>query len=246
MALVAGAESAASLDLGLSRALEGTPSSFRAFDAVLFDIDGTLVDSIAMVTAGLGDMVERYAGYRPDDAELRALIGMPLLEQARMFRPDADDATHVAMAAYAMERYRVHEHLESPFEEAILALRDVHAAGVPIALVTSKSDVELAAFLLRFEPAPLVGTAVTATDVARGKPDPEGVLLACRRLGVAPERAVFIGDSRYDVLAGRAAGTTTVGLLYGAGDRASLEAAQPDELIETPRQLREWIAARLR
>ena len=216
----------------------------RRLTAVLFDIDGTLVDSMGMVVAGLADMVERYTGTRPADAAMRALMGMPLSEQVKLL-PGGEPSPELAaeMTDYAIDRYAVHEALERPFDGAIEALRDLARLGVPIGLVTSKNARELDDFLARFSDAAHVGAAVSASDVANPKPAPDPVLLAAARLGVEPGECVFIGDSRYDVAAGRAAGVTTVGVLYGAGTREELVASQPDVLLDTPEELREWLAA---
>lgn len=220
------------------------PTLSRRFEAVLFDIDGTLVDSIEMVVAGLADMYERYTGARPTDAAMRALMGMPLSEQVKLL-PGGEPSPEVAaeMTDYAIDRYAVHEALERPFAPAIEALRDLVAAGVPVALVTSKNARELDDFLARFPDAAHVGAAVSASDVAHPKPAPDPVLLAAARLGVDPGACVFVGDSRFDIASGRAAGATTVGVLYGSGTREELVASQPDFLLGTPEELREWIAA---
>lgn len=220
--------------------------SSRPFEAVLFDIDGTLVDSVEMVVAGLADMYERYTGTRPADEAMRALMGMPLSEQVKLM-PGGSPSPELAaeMADYAIDRYVAHEALESPFEEAVAALRTLISAGTPVALVTSKNARELEDFIARFPEAALVGAAVSASDVTRPKPAPDPVLLAATRLGVDPGACVFIGDSRFDIAAGRAAGATTVGVLYGSGTREELVASQPDFLLGTPEELREWLAVRI-
>lgn len=219
--------------------------SSRPFEAVLFDIDGTLVDSVGMVVAGLADMYERYTGTRPPDASVRALMGMPLSEQVKQL-PGGEPLPELAaeMTDYAIDRYAVHESLERPFAPAIEAFVDLVRAGVPVAFVTSKNARELEDFFVRFPEGAHVGAAVSASDVSHPKPAPDPVLLAAKRLGVDPGACVFIGDSRYDIAAGRAAGTTTVGVLYGSGTREELVASQPDFLLGTPEELREWLAAR--
>ena len=218
----------------------GLPPSI---EAVLFDIDGTLVDSVEMVVAGLADMYERYSGRRPEDAEVRALMGMPLRDQARRL-PGGDPSpeTVAEMTDYAISRYAAHEALESAFAPAMAALHDLLDAGVPVGLVTSKNARELSDFRLRFPALDAVSVAVCADDVARPKPSPEPTLLAARRLGVASSACAFIGDSRFDLDSGREAGVFTVGVLYGSGTRAELASREPDLLLGTPEELRDAVA----
>ncbi len=223
------------------------PKSLPAsIEAVLFDIDGTLVDSVAMVVAGLSDMYERFTGVRPPGSEVRSLMGMSLRDQIRNLPGGAPDThTEAEMIAYAIERYAHHQALERPFDAATEALRLLQGAGVPVGLVTNKNDRELRDFLLRFPEASLVGAAVSADDVARPKPAPDPALLAAARLGVPPSLCAFVGDSRFDISSGREAGMFTVGVLYGSGTRAELASRGPDLLLETPEELRDALAGLL-
>ena len=220
-------------------------SSSRPFAAVLFDIDGTLDDSVEMIVAGLSDMYERYTGVRPPIEWVREVMPMALTEQFKRFPGEAPSHDLVdEMTLYAIERYEVHADLDRPFEAAVGALCDLNDAGISVGVVTNKSAPELDSFLARFPHAGCLGVAVCASDVKSPKPAPDPILLAAARLGVDPGECLFIGDSRFDIAAGRAAGVTTVGVHYGSDTRAELVAAQPDFLLGTPEELREWLAAR--
>jgi HAD superfamily hydrolase (TIGR01509 family) len=108
------------------------------------------------------------------------------------------------------------------------------AAGLRLGICTAsrgESFPALADVLGRF------GTVVTAADVGRRKPDPEGLLRAAEALGVAPARAAYVGDSVVDIRAARAAGMYAVGVLSGAGDGAVLAAACADRLVAGHRDL---------
>ncbi|AIE87081.1 HAD family hydrolase [Fimbriimonas ginsengisoli] len=211
------------------------------FDAVLFDVDGTLVDSLEMIVRGLGDTFERFAGVRPPPETILRQIGKPLTDQVGLFLSyEPTDEQVLEMSAYAIERFTVHEELERLFQPAVDCLRLLHRQGVRTALVTSKSTVELNAFLTRFEGAPYVDATVCASDVHQPKPHPESALRACEILGVRPERAAMIGDSIYDLRCARQAGLTAVAVAYGAGLRYELLNEQPDLLIETPEALLAW------
>jgi pyrophosphatase PpaX len=216
------------------------------FRAVLFDVDGTLVDSLPALVRGLGDAYERFSGVRPLDSEIQALIGMPLREQLKLFReaPPAE-AELQEMIAYTIGRFEANRDLEREFEPAIEALRLCAQAGLRVALVTSKSRAELELFLPRFAAASLVHAVVSASDVPHPKPHPDSAWLACERLGVPPEEAVFIGDSIFDIRCAQSAALAAVAVTYGSGARDALFNEQPDLVVETPEELLEWVRASL-
>jgi pyrophosphatase PpaX len=216
------------------------PNTFR-FQAVLFDVDGTLVDSIEMIVRGLGDTFEEYFHVRPDDEKIRRLIGLPLSKQYGKFMKKPPTESQVAeMSRYTLSRYEFHRHHEKWFDSAVEAVKVCHMNGVKTALVTSKNKEELAAFLPIFPGTPFVDASVCASDVSHPKPDPESALLACKRLEVDPSQAVMVGDSVFDLRCARAAGLSCVAVAYGAGSRESLSAEEPDEMFDTPEELLAW------
>lgn len=216
--------------------------AFDRFKAVLFDVDGTLVDSLDMITAGLGDAFEKYGTHRPSNDEIRATIGTPLTSQMLQHQATKPSEEKLAeMINYTMQRYYANVHLEREFGPAVESLFRCHRGGLRTALVTSKNAHELSSFLKRFRGAEAVHVTVCASDVEHPKPAPDAALLACKKLGVEPNEAVMIGDSVFDIRCGRQAGAATVAVLYGSGQRNDLLAEQPDLVIETPEELLHWI-----
>jgi pyrophosphatase PpaX len=215
--------------------------SLSSYQAVLFDVDGTLVDTLAVLVRGLGDAFEKYARIRPSDGEIRALIGMPLSEQLSRYRVETPTPSELQeMSRFTISRFEEYKDLERPFEPALEALALFHRQGLRTALVTSKSDVEIALFLKRFSHARYVDTIVCASDVTKPKPHAESALLACSRLRVKPSSALFIGDSVYDIRCARAAGVTAIAVSYGAASKQDLAEEQPALLLETPEALLNW------
>lgn len=222
---------------------EGMPElpSIKEFEAVLFDVDGTLVDSLGTLVKGLGDTFENFNGARPSDQEIRATIGLPLTQQMAMFRDEPPSGRDIQdMAAYAIDRFSDYQHLEFPFAPAVQALKRCKSQGALVALVTSKSAVELAAFLQRFEAADALDATVCASDVQRPKPNPESALLACRRLGVEPSRSVMIGDSVFDIRCAQGAGVAAFAVAYGSTPSEELAREHPDALFDSPESLLAW------
>jgi pyrophosphatase PpaX len=213
----------------------------RDFEAILFDVDGTLVDSIDLIVQGLSDTFHEFAGRRPDEAEILGKIGRPLRSQLLDYSVMSPSQEQVeAMTSFAINRFEDLKHLERHFPAAVETLRYVHQQGIKTALVTSKSRVELEAFLTRFDSSGYVDAIVTASDVAHPKPDPESAFRACELLGVAPRRAAMIGDSVFDIRCANGAGLTSIAVGYGAANPDTLLKELPDLYFETPEALLAW------
>ena len=209
--------------------------------AILFDVDGTLVDSIAMIVAGLGDTYEKYTGSRPSEAEINALIGTPLVAQMKLFGLNPNDEELIELCDYTITRYGVHQHLETEFPEAVDALIQARKAGLRTALVTSRNAVEVQILSQHFRGWNWAETAVSASDVVNPKPSPDPALLALERLGIGAENAVMIGDSVFDLRCARGAGLLSGAVLYGAGKKEDLLAETPDYVFTTPSDLLDWV-----
>lgn len=202
---------------------------------VLFDLDGTLVDTVPFILAAAQHAFEDY-GQGPTDADWVAGIGTPLRAQLASFARSAADVDGL------LERYRSywllhHDRLTRAFEGALDTVAALAAEGRPIAVVTAKIEAGAHRTLRHTGLLALVDVVVGADSCARCKPDPEPVRLALARLGAGPEGAVLVGDSPHDIAAGRAAGVRTVAALWGACGRDALSPAGPDVYLDDIRAL---------
>jgi HAD superfamily hydrolase (TIGR01549 family) len=212
--------------------------SLSDYKAVLFDVDGTLVDSLAALIAGIGDSIEEFTEQRPSDSEIKRLIGTPLTHFMALHARNQQDVK--PMIDRAVDRIEFHADREVHFTAAVETLSLCHRMGLRTALVTSKNTAELRHFLNRFEEAHTVDATVCASDVVHPKPNPESVFEASRRLGVAVEDCIFVGDSVYDIQCARGAGIPCVAVSYGAGIRELLVAEKPEILLDSPEDLLAW------
>jgi sugar-phosphatase len=176
--------------------------------AVLLDMDGTLVDSDAAVERSWRTWAVEYH-VDPSRGPLVA-HGLPALGNIRRLRPDLsqDEAAAAAQRQLELEYVDVADVTAAPGAHGLLA--ELDRLGLPWAVVTS-ADVPLAQIRLaaaQITPALLV----TIDDVRHGKPDPEGYLLAARKLGADPRRCLVVEDAEAGVAAGRAAGAVVAGL----------------------------------
>jgi len=208
--------------------------------AVLWDIDGTLVDTTALIVESLDETFLEFAGRSLPKNELRALIGIPLAAQMRALGdPAGFGATTSRMASAAIARYERKRDLEHVVDDAVQALIYAKRRGIRTALVTSKNDVELANTLPRIGVSAYCDAIISADKVAPDfKPHPKGVLLALELLGVSkPSDAIYIGDSVHDMKAAKAAGVRSAAVLWGAASEADLRGQSPDFVVSTPDQL---------
>lgn len=209
--------------------------------AALFDVDGTLVDSVETITLGLGDTIERFAGNRPDDDEIRSIIGTPLKQQIERYRGTAATSEELQeITAFAIGRFGAYRDRESDHDDAIEAMRMMRSAGLKVALITSKNREEVDEFLPRFSGRQWIDGVVCASDVSVPKPNPESVLLACSEFNVLPSQSFLIGDSIYDMQCAKGAGAGSVAVSYGASSLSALRQENPDLIFDTPNGLLQW------
>jgi sugar-phosphatase len=182
---------------------------FSTVHAVLFDMDGTLIDSDAAVERGWLRWADEY-GVDRQTARRGVIHGSPSDHTVRRLRPDLDGPAFAAAVARQLAiQYDDVADVE-PITGAHELLAELDRRGIPWAVVTS-ADTRLAG--LRLAAAGITPPLlVSVDDITAGKPDPEGYLLAARRLGVDPARCLVVEDAEPGVRAGRAAGARVAGL----------------------------------
>lgn len=204
--------------------------------AVLFDLDGVLIDSRAAITGCINHAL-RQVGLPPRPvAELTPAIGPPLIDT--FARLAGADRAHACLAAYR-ERYRTASLEETELVPGILPVLAALAAQVPVALATSKPRpfaVALCAALgLAEHLTAVAGPALEDPHEAKGTT----VARALDALGLAPGAPVpLVGDRAHDVVGARANGLRCAGVLWGIGSEDELRAAGADVLVATPADLR--------
>lgn len=204
--------------------------------AVLFDLDGTLIDSIQLIVEAAEHAFRGRAGRAPTRAEWVAGIGTPLVSQLRAFATDEDDLARL-VAGYRTYQQIHHDRLTRCFDGIVDVVAGLRARGHALGVVTSKMDAIARRSLEHVGLMPLMDVIIGADSCTRHKPDPEPVRLALSRLGYAPREAVYVGDTVHDIEAGRAAGVLTIGVPWGACTREQLEEAEPDLIIDRIHEL---------
>jgi pyrophosphatase PpaX len=205
------------------------------YPVVLFDLDGTVIDSGAIILASMRHAAKEVLGADVPDEQLMAAVGGPGLEaQMRTIAPDrVDELVNV----YRAHNEPLHDELQccAGMEDVLVQLKE---QGRRLGVVTAKrrQTVELAFARLPIEH--LFEIVVGGDETERHKPDPEPLLLALDRLRARPEEAAYVGDAPFDVKAAKAAGLRAIGVTWGGiHARERLEAEEPDALVDSPGEL---------
>jgi HAD superfamily hydrolase (TIGR01509 family) len=205
------------------------------FAAILFDLDGTLGDTLELIYHAFNEALGPILGREISGQEIRARFGPPDGQIIREWVGGEDGETAVATYVAAYEAR--HQDFVQPFPGMRELLQECADSGARIAVVTGKSRVTAIVSLEQLGLMPLVEILYGGDDVSRQKPDPLALELVLESFGISPDQAVMIGDSADDVRAGKAIGAHTIGVLWGSPDHAALYAAGPDNVATSVPEL---------
>lgn len=205
---------------------------------VLFDLDGTLLDSAPDLYAALKAQCEEMQVAAPPYAMVREVVSRGSRAILRCAFPDIDDAALTALMPRYLELYQMmmDEH-SRPFDGVDELLSSLESQGIRWGVVTNKPGFLTDDLLVRIGWAPRAVAVVSGDTLPVKKPDPAPVLLACERAGLDPSRCLFVGDDRRDVLAGAAAGLYTVAVRWGYLDGGDPSEWNADLVIDHPSEL---------
>lgn len=202
-----------------------------AVEVVLFDLDGTVVDTIAHILASFRHTTAEVFGAPLPDAELMHNVGIPLVHQMRQFTDDEETAQRL-LSVYRDFNHRTHDEMARLYPNTLATLDTLLVAGIPMGIVTSKGRSMADRAVQLFGLGRYFQIVMTADDTPAHKPDPLPVIMGAEALGVLPSHAVYVGDSPMDVEAGNRAGAFTVAATWGVASRERLVAAGPSAIID--------------
>ncbi|MEM2929870.1 MAG: HAD family hydrolase [Thermoproteota archaeon] len=201
--------------------------------AVLFDLDGTLVDTFEAFHIMINSILRRFNIPERSFRENARLVG----NTSRTIVETIARETSLNMSLEELARIMVREWIYTYmpkhgrlYPDALDAIRELRRRGYLLGVVSNTSREELPEYLNSFKIGGFFNATVSAGD-AKPKPSPEPVLKAVKMLNVKPEEAVMVGDRPEDIEAGRSAGSYTVAVLRGVRPKAELEAVKPDFII---------------
>jgi phosphoglycolate phosphatase len=212
--------------------------------AVLFDLDGTLLDTAPDLIATV-NYLRGGLGLEPIPvAELRHFVSKGAAGLIRAGLPPCDDETLLSRKDSFLEYYQQYSFVDSrPFEGVELLLSELTNRGVPWGIVTNKPEYLSLPILKKIGWLSSASAVICGDTVSRGKPHPEPVLTACRIMNLQPETVLVVGDDLRDVEAGKRAGCHTAFILYGYADRKSQFAIADDTaMINSPNEVLDLLA----
>ena len=198
---------------------------------VLFDLDGTLIDSIGLILKSAQFAFNKCGIGCPSDEEWLVGVGRPLPVMFSHFAPGREQDLIAAYREYQMEH---HDRLVTVYPGVPEMLAELEARGHRMGIVTSKVSTLAMRGLAHTGIGKYFATVIGMDACKRHKPDPEPVRIALDRLSSGPQGAWFVGDSIHDMESGNAAGVETVGALWGPFDEKDLAPSHPKYLAVTP------------
>lgn len=202
--------------------------------AVLFDLDGTLIDTNGLIIESFKYTIMKHLNKKIEDEDIVKYFGEPLL--TTLGRYDKDNAG-ILCDTYRSFNNIKHDEMVREIDGVFETLSKLGEMGIKLAVVTSKRRSMAEKGLELFKLKEYMTAIVTPEDTKSHKPNPEPALKACEILGVDPSEAIMVGDSHYDILCGRNAGTKTCVVKYTALPLEELLSYKPDYAVDNISEL---------
>ncbi|WP_059103345.1 pyrophosphatase PpaX [Shouchella shacheensis] len=208
---------------------------------LLFDLDGTLINTNELIIASFLHTLEDYYPRTYSRETVLPFIGPPLKETFATLDPER--------AEEMMQMYRTHNHLHhdalvTEYEGVYDVLQELHAQGYKMAIVTTKIKKTALMGLALMKLDRFFDVVIGLDDVSSAKPDPEPIHLALERLGARREEAIMVGDNSHDIEAGKNAGVATAAVGWSVKGEAFVRSLNPDHVLEDMTDLYEIVGTR--
>lgn len=209
---------------------------------VLFDEDGTLIDTYDIILASMRYTINDVLGRDLPDEALMAGVGTPLYDQMLSFAEGDEALAEHLLSTYREHNVAVHDASVRAFPDTRAALERLRDAGVPMGVVTSKRHALAQRGLDMSGIAEFFDVLIAPDDWPEHKPAPGPILRACELMGLDASRCLYVGDSPFDMQAGNAAGCATVAALWGMFPPEALAAENPTMACDSLSEMVERLA----
>lgn len=211
---------------------------------VVFDLDGTLIDSEAGIVFAMQRTVETLKLPQETVEHWQRLIGVPLREQMPLILPEGRREQAAQVIEVYREVYReVMLATSLPFEGVPELLQELHVRGIVLAICSGKRGRAIAEVLAHLGWQGFFKVVVSPDDVTRGKPDPESLLRVLELTGCPAAEAIMVGDTTFDLEMARGAGVTGCAVTWGTHGRPELARARPDYWADSVAELGALLSA---
>ena len=206
----------------------------KKITTLLFDLDGTLIDTNELIIASFLHTLEHYYPNQYTREDVFEFIGPSLVETFSKL--------DIERAEEMIEYYREHNHLHhdllvQEYEGVYETIQALKERGYKVGIVTTKMRKAVERGLIKGRLDSFFDVVVTFDDVKKTKPDPEPIELALKLIGSSADETIMVGDNSHDILAGKQAGTKTAGVAWTLKGRDYLEQYGPDYMLENMRDL---------
>lgn len=198
-------------------------------DTLLFDLDGTLINTNDLIVASFMHTLDHYFPGKYKKEDIHQFMGPPLMESFNKLNPEKAEE----MAQFYRDfNHEKHDELVTEFEGVYDTIKFLHEKGYKLGIVTTKKryTVNLGLRLTKLDQ--FFDVVVTLDDVKHPKPDPEPLLKALEQLGSKPEQTIMIGDNHHDIEGGKNTGTLTAGVAWALKGRKHIESLHPDFILD--------------
>jgi phosphoglycolate phosphatase len=212
----------------------------KQFDLIVFDWDGTLFDSTALIVRCIQDACTDIGAPRPSDADAAYVIGLGLTDALRHVAPGLPEARYPELGSRYRHHYFARQHELSLFPGTLAMLHALKARHHWLGVATGKGRRGLDEALAHAQLKGLFDATRTADETA-SKPNPLMLLELMREFGAEPERTLMIGDTTHDLQLARNAGTPRVGVSFGAHAHEAFGEFEPLHVAHSTRELHDWL-----
>lgn len=207
--------------------------NLKRYRAVLFDLDGTLIDTNELIVSSFLHTLDQHTPGKYSRKDVLAIMGRPLLEQMQIF--DAKQAEEMVQT-YQIYNVEKHDELVRDFPQVREVLHDLYQAGILLAVVSNKRRKVVEMGLKLYGLDQWMSSIVCAGEGIPAKPEPAMLQVALEELGVDPTEALMVGDTKYDMIAGKLAGVDQVAVAWSLHPE-ELRKESPSYWIEEMQEL---------
>lgn len=215
----------------------------REINTLLFDLDGTLLDTNELIITSYLHVFDQYYPGRFKREDVLPFLGPPLLDAFASVDSEKAEEMVEVYRSFNMEK---HDLLVQEFEGVYETIRTLHENNFKLAIVSTKIRKTVLKGLALANLDEFFDVIITLDEVENAKPDPEPLEKALKKLGSKPEEALMIGDNYHDILGGKNAGTYTCGVSWSAKGADFLRGYEPDYMIEKMSDLLDIVGVGIR
>jgi len=207
----------------------------QKFQGLFLDLDGTIIDSSLMIYEVVNELFQINNLGKVSKTMLEKYAGLPPRELFEEIAPGQVDV----LLKQTVTLENKHRALAPPFPGVTSILTAISNSGFPLAVITSQAGLEMDLVKTSYEFSSLIDFWISSDDVHKPKPDPESILVALDFFGIPASKTLFVGDSGYDIEAGRNAGVLTGAALWGGHNSREMASLKPDFFFSKPSDIKE-------